>query len=86
MTIVPIVIPVTLSLWISAASVILDSAAITGRTATKIVEYPYNLFKSDLTDQCLTIDDEGVSVQDCLPDNDKQHFKISSEPLLCKGV
>ena len=63
-----------------------NAKAITGRTATKIVEYPYNLFKSDLTDQCLTIDDEGVSVQVCLPDNDKQHFKISSEPLLCKDV
>lgn len=65
---------------------IYNAKSITGRNPTKIMEYPYSLFKSELTDQCLTIDDEGVSVQDCLPDNDKQHFKISSEPLLCKGV
>ena len=44
------------------------------------------IFKSDLTNQCLTVDDEGVSIQDCLPDNHKQHFKISDEPLLCKEI
>ena len=65
---------------------IYNAKAVTGRNPTKIVEYPYNLFKSDLTDQCLTIDDDGVSVQTCLPDNDRQHFKISSEPLLCRDV
>lgn len=65
---------------------IYNAKSITGRNPTKIMEYPYSLFKSELTDQCLTIDDEGVSVQDCLPDNDKQHFKISSEPLLCKSI
>jgi len=57
-----------------------------GRKPNKIAEYPYNIFKSDLTNQCLTIDDEGVSVQNCIPDNHKQHFKISDEVLLCKEL
>ena len=57
-----------------------------GRKPNKIVEYPYNIFKSELTNQCLTIDNDGVSVQNCLPDNTKQHFKISDQQVLCKNI
>jgi len=65
---------------------VFNAYTVMGRKPNKIAEYPYNIFKSDLTNQCLTIDDEGVSVQNCLPDNHKQHFKISDEPLLCKEI
>ena len=56
-----------------------------GRTPNKIAEYPYNIFKSDITGQCLTIDDD-LSVQKCLPDNDKQHFKVSDQQALCSQI
>ena len=65
---------------------IYNANTIMGRKPNKQVEYPYNIFKSELTNQCLTVDDEGVTVQKCLPDNEKQHFKISDEPLLCKEL
>jgi hypothetical protein len=64
----------------------LNAKSIMGRAPNKIAEYPYNIFKSDITGQCLTIDDEGVSVQKCLPDNDKQHFKVSDQQVLCSQI
>jgi hypothetical protein len=64
----------------------LNAKSIMGRAPNKIAEYPYNIFKSDITGQCLTIDNDGVSVQKCLPDNDKQHFKVSDQQNLCSQI
>ena len=61
----------------------LTAKTITGKTPSKIAEYPYNIFKSEVTGQCLTLDDEGISVQNCIPDNHKQHFKVSEQINYC---
>lgn len=41
------------------------------------IQYPYNIFKSNLTNQCLTINDEGVYLEPCNGNIPKQHWKIS---------
>lgn len=45
--------------------------------------YPYNIFKSNLINQCLTINDDGIYLEPCSGDISKQHWKISSENNHC---
>ena len=48
------------------------------------VTYPYNIFRSNLTNQCLTLNDDGdILLKDCYPDNIKQHWKISPNEFIC---
>ena len=55
----------------------------TGVNINKFADYPYNMFKSKVTDQCLTLNNEGVSVQKCNPNYSRQQFKISGDKNLC---
>ena len=45
--------------------------------------YPYNIFKSLINDNCLTISNEGISIEPCNLNNIKQQWEISPDENLC---
>ena len=45
--------------------------------------YPYNIFKSLINDNCLTISNEGISVEKCNLNNIKQQWEISPDENIC---
>lgn len=54
-----------------------------GKNVVKRMNYPYNVFMSKVTNQCLTIDNDGATVIDCNPNDSRQHFKISGQENVC---
>jgi len=56
----------------------------TGKNVTNRAEYPYNTFKSKVTNHCLTLDNDGVSIAGCNPNDKRQQFKISSQDTICE--
>lgn len=55
----------------------------TGKDVTTISEYPYNTFRSKVTNNCLSLDNDGVSVSRCNPNDRRQQFKISGQETVC---
>ena len=55
----------------------------TNKDVTKVSEYPYNIFKSKVSDHCLALNNDGVSITKCNPDDDRQQFKISGDKNMC---
>ena len=45
--------------------------------------YPYNIFKSLINDNCLTISNEGITVEQCNLNNIKQQWEISPDENIC---
>ena len=45
--------------------------------------YPYNIFKSSVNDNCLTISNDGVTIERCNLNNIKQQWEISPDENLC---
>ena len=45
--------------------------------------YPYNIFKSLVNDNCLTISNDGITVEQCNLNNIKQQWEISPNENLC---
>ena len=49
------------------------------------VVYPYNIFRSSLTGECMTLDDAGdIVLKQCSGNNIKQQWLISPDEKLCK--
>lgn len=63
-----------------------DAANITGvspdRINTKNV-YPFNIFRSSVNDNCLTIDNDGIGVAPCNLNNLNQQWSISPDENIC---
>jgi hypothetical protein len=55
----------------------------TGKDVTTRSTYPYNTFRSKVTNNCLSLDNNGVSVAKCNPNDKRQQFKISGQSSLC---
>lgn len=55
----------------------------TGKDVTTRSEYPYNTFRSKVTNNCLTLDNDGISVARCNPNDKRQQFKISGQESIC---
>ena len=52
-------------------------------TNTNVI-YPYNVFIANMTNQCLTLNQDGDAIlQDCNPDNINQQWKISPNQNIC---
>ena len=45
--------------------------------------YPYNIFKSNVNDNCLTISNDGVTIERCNLNNIRQQWEISHDEKLC---
>ena len=46
--------------------------------------YPYNIFRSAISGQCMALNDNGdVVMQTCSPNNIRQHWKISPNENIC---
>jgi hypothetical protein len=45
--------------------------------------YPFNIFKSFVNDNCLTISNDGITVENCNLNNIKQQWEISPDDNLC---
>ena len=45
--------------------------------------YPYNIFKSVVNDNCLTISNDGITIETCNLNNIKQQWDISPDENLC---
>lgn len=45
--------------------------------------YPYNIFKSLINDNCLTISNDGITVEQCNLNNIKQQWEISPDENIC---
>lgn len=45
--------------------------------------YPFNIFRSAVTNKCLTISDKGISVDKCNLNNKKQQWEISPNENIC---
>ena len=45
--------------------------------------YPYNIFKSLISDNCLTISNDGMTVEQCNLNNIKQQWEISPDENIC---
>jgi hypothetical protein len=45
--------------------------------------YPFNIFRSNVNDKCLTIDNDGISVAPCNLNNLNQHWNISPDENIC---
>ena len=45
--------------------------------------YPFNIFKSFVNDNCLTISNDGITVENCNLNNIKQQWQISPNENLC---
>ena len=63
-----------------------DAAKIMNVTSDKISTknvYPFNIFKSAVNDNCLTINNEGITVENCNLNNIKQQWEISPNENIC---
>ena len=45
--------------------------------------YPFNIFKSLVNNNCLTLTDDGITVEDCNINNIKQQWEISPNDNIC---
>ena len=45
--------------------------------------YPYNIFKSNVNDNCLTISNDGFTIERCNLNNIRQQWEISHDEKLC---
>ena len=45
--------------------------------------YPYNIFKSIVNDNCLTISNDGITIEQCNLNNIKQQWEISPDENIC---
>lgn len=45
--------------------------------------YPYNIFKSNINDNCLTISNDGITIENCNLNNIRQQWEISPDENLC---
>ena len=45
--------------------------------------YPFNTFKSLVNNNCLTLTDDGITVEDCNINNIKQQWEISPHDNIC---
>ena len=45
--------------------------------------YPYNIFTSSVNNNCLSIDDKGITIEKCNLNNIKQQWEISPDENLC---
>jgi hypothetical protein len=46
--------------------------------------YPYNIFRSAINNKCLTISNDGLTVQPCNLNNTKQQWDISPDANICR--
>jgi hypothetical protein len=63
-----------------------DAAKIMGVVPASINSkniYPFNIFRSSINDKCLTINDEGISVESCNLNNLNQQWSISPDENIC---
>ena len=63
-----------------------DAAKIMGVSPDNIntkTIYPYNIFRSSVNDNCLTIDDDGIGVAPCNLNNLNQQWSISPDENIC---
>ena len=63
-----------------------DAATIMNVSVNKISDknvYPFNIFKSFVNDNCLTISNDGITVENCNLNNIKQQWEISPDDNLC---
>lgn len=63
-----------------------NARAATNRDVTKVSEYPYNIFKSKVSNHCLALNNDGVSIVKCNPDDNRQQFNISEDKNGCPIV
>jgi hypothetical protein len=45
--------------------------------------YPFNIFRSTVTNKCLTVSDNGISIDKCNLNNKKQQWEISPNENIC---
>lgn len=60
-----------------------DSKYMIGKLGSNNVDYPYEMLSSEITNSCLTIDPDGISVQPCIPEDKKQHWISSMNAKKC---
>jgi len=63
-----------------------DAATFMNVSVNKISDknvYPFNVFKSFVNDNCLTISNDGITVENCNLNNIKQQWEISPDDNLC---
>lgn len=65
-----------------------EAARIMGKKPEDIVNnskitYPYNVFRSAVTDNCLSLSNDGITVEKCNLNNIKQHWLISPDETIC---
>jgi len=63
-----------------------DAAKSMGTTIDKIATtniYPFNVFKSLVTNNCLTLSTDGITVEPCNLNNIKQQWEISPDENIC---
>ena len=64
----------------------LDSQAITGQTVDPMYDssiYPYSLVSSSISNNCLTIDNDGISISPCVANKQGQQWNVSNIPNFC---
>ena len=64
----------------------IDAAKSMGTTVSKIAStniYPFNIFKSLVNNNCLSLSKDGIRVEDCNVNNIKQQWEISPDENLC---
>ncbi len=65
---------------------VFDAASMLGTTTNNINPkniYPFNIFKSNVNDKCLTITDEGITLADCNLNSINQQWAISPNENIC---
>jgi hypothetical protein len=63
-----------------------EAAKAMNTTLNKIAStniYPFNLFKSVVNNNCLTLSTDGITVEDCNVNNIKQQWEISPDENIC---
>lgn len=63
-----------------------DAQNATGNAPLSNTLYPYSMFKSLTTDQALTSSDNGITVEPCNPDDNRQFWTISPEEYSCGTI
>ena len=49
-----------------------------------VMIYPYNIFRSAISGQCMSLNDDGdIVMKDCSPNDIRQHWKISPNENIC---
>lgn len=65
---------------------VFDAAKIMNTTTDKIsgkLVYPFNVFQSNVNNQCLSINDDGVNIEPCNVNNIHQQWQISPDENIC---